>query len=374
MTIAELFVNLGVKGNADTGKKLKDVDTGLANVRSTGLAAKAAIVAVFYGLQQLMSKSAETGSQLNQFANATGLSAKTLQQWQYAGRQFNVSAEEMQSGIVGVQDAMTKLILGKGAPEGLGFLSTVVDFDMNKVRDTFYVMEKLQEFSQKVPADVGKNVIKSFGLNDNIIAAMRQNAFNAEAFAKAPVFSDRQIDSLRKIDAAWANIGDKLTRIIANLSMANGGKLLSDISKMVDAVGRLAQELLKLANALKLFELISLAFEGWLKILKLIQAVIKEIVGVVPAFSGYKNTADFMKNAFGDAAAWVMENWNTDFSKKENVLPPTKPGDKTSQNNTEINQQFNFSHPGENAREVASASRDAVEVAYRQMSAQAQGA
>lgn len=374
MTIAELFVNLGVKGNSETAKKMKDVDTGLANIRSTGLAAKAAIVAVFYSLQQLMSKSAETGSQLNSFANSTGLSAEMLQRWQYAGRQFNVSADEVQSSITSVQDAMTKLILGKGAPEGLGFLSTVVDFDMEKVRDTFYVMQKLQEFSQKVPADVAKNVIKSFGLNDNMISAMRQNAFNAESLAKAPIFSDRQIEALRKIDAAWANIGDKIMRIVANLSMANGGKLLADISKIIDALGKLSQEALKLANALKVFELISLAFEGWVKILKIASDLIKQIITMLPQFSGYKSATDFMKNAFGDAGAWVLENWGKDFSKQENILPPTKQGGKTSMNNTEINQNFNFQHPGENARDVGMASKSGVEVALRQMSAQAQGA
>ena len=263
MKIAELFVGLGIKGGDESYKQVQKVDKGLKGIVTTGLAVKAGLLAMTYGLQRLMNKASMAGASLNQFENSTGLSAQKLQKWQYAGRQFNVGADEVTQSIRSVQDAMTNMLLGKGAPEGFGMVANMVDIDPNKVRDTFYVMEKLQEFARQVPADVSKNMMKSFGLSEGVIAAMRQNAFRPDVFQQAPIYTADEIKKLRVLNVGWENLGDKIDKAIGRLNAKHGGQFLKDITKLSENVLNLADSLATLAEKLEVFKTVSTAFEGW---------------------------------------------------------------------------------------------------------------
>jgi len=165
MTIAELFVNLGVKGADSAGKALGGVKGGLGEVKSMSLEAKAALVGVIYGLERMMSNSAQLGTSLTNFNALTGISAQQLQQWQYAARQAGVAGEEMTGSMKAVQSTMANMLMGKGAPEGMAMLANKVGFDPARARDTAYVLGQLQKFAQSVPQDVGNAMIKSFGVS-----------------------------------------------------------------------------------------------------------------------------------------------------------------------------------------------------------------
>lgn len=262
MTIAELFIKLGLKGGDDTRKEIENVDKSMQGVVSSGLAVKAGLAAMAYGLQQLMSKSSEAGASINQFENSTGLSGKLLQQWQFAARQFNVEAEDMTGSIRNVQDAMTNMLLGRGAPEGFGMVANMVDIDFKKVRDTYYVLEKLQEFAKKVPADVSKSMLKSFGISEGVIAAMRQNAFKPDVFGKAPIYSDKEVKELRQINVEWDNMYDKVEKAFGKLNAEHGLDMVKDIGQIADKILILTKSLIDLSDKLYIFEGIGKAFEG----------------------------------------------------------------------------------------------------------------
>lgn len=230
------------------------------------LEAKAGIVAAIYALQKLMQESMQQGNTLAQFATYTGLSAEQLQRWQYAARQAGVAGEEITGSIKSVQNAMTNMLLGKGAPEGLGMVANTLKnmggFDYNKVRDTFYVMERLQKFAQVVPADVANNMLKSFGLSEGTINAMRRNAFNPGTMSHAPIYSDREVDKLQKVDVAWANLGQKIQMAIVHLNAKHGLGLVQDLSKITSEIVKLSESLIKLADNFKLFDKIGKVFSA----------------------------------------------------------------------------------------------------------------
>lgn len=260
MNVGELFVNLGIKGSEKTVGALSGVTKGLGEAKSMSIEAKAAILGAVYAFERMMQNSGRAGTDLTNFAALTGLSAKSLQQWQWAAMQAGDTTEDFTSSLKGVQSAVNNMLLNKSAPEYIGMITrNVKNFDPSRLRDTFYLMQKLQEAAQNMPADLGTTMLRSFGLGDPTIAAMRRNAFTPEMMAKAPTYSDGEVKQLDKANIAWSNLGNKIEMAFGHFNAKHGGQLVADISKITDQVIRLAEALEKVAEDLKIFAGISKA-------------------------------------------------------------------------------------------------------------------
>jgi hypothetical protein len=359
MNIGELFINLGIKGAEKTVGALGGVRKGLGEISSMSLEAKAGLLAVFYGLERLTQASNGMGTNLRNFNALTGLSAKSLQQWQYAARQAGISGEEMTGSIKGVQNAMTNMALGKGAPEGLGIIAQAVGgLDPSKLQDTFYMLSKLQEAARKLPAAVGNVVLKSVGLNEGTISAMRRGAFNAEAFRNAPTYSEREIQQLDKANIAWSNLSNKIQMAVGRWNAEHGPKLVDDISKLTDNILKLVDAFTKLADKLKLFEGLGKVFEGW---------------GLIfdKTSSAISNGVD--KN-FAEAVPGAFKLMIQDLGKA--ILPGVQGGLSAptgSVQSININQNMNFQHDGKDHQKTGESVRKGAQDAIRQSTAQGQG-
>jgi hypothetical protein len=264
MNIAELFVNLGIKGAEKTVGALGSIKKGMGELGSTSLEAKAAIIGAMYGLERMMAISGAAGTSMTNFTALTGKSAQDLQKWEFAARQAGVSAQELDGSVMSVRNSMTNMLLGKGAPEGIALLSKAVGgLDPTKYKDTFYMMTKLQEGMQRMTPEMAGMVGKSFGLSEGTMAAMRRNMFTPEMFGKAPTYSDKELASLDKSNIAWANLGQKIQMAFGHFNARHGQALVGDISKMVTEVFKLVETFEKLSSKLKLFEVIDEIFKGW---------------------------------------------------------------------------------------------------------------
>jgi len=368
MTIAEFFVEIGVKGSDKTVNAFKSIKDGLGGMKSMSLEAKAAIVGALYGLERMMNQSAQLGSNLTNFEQLTGLSAKSLQQWQYAARQAGVSSEELTGNLKSVQQSMSNMLMGKGAPEGMGLLANKVGFDPARARDTFYVMEQLQKFAQSdVPKDLQNNVLKSFGLGEGTIAAMRRNVFRPEVFKQAPTYNDGQLKQLDRVNVAWSNLGQKIQMAFGAFTSKHGMQLVSEISKITTEVFKMADAFMKLAEKLKFFELIARVFTGWGLIFNGITNSVNEITSNKGgAFEGFKT---FLKDAASGAKDAARGAYMT--FTEDSVAPPAPAGARNNVNNnsTTINQNLNFQHDGKDAVKTSGSVKEAVQKAFRQNSA-----
>lgn len=371
MTIAELWVNLGVKGSEKAVKATEGVKSSLGGVASEGLAAKAAIIGVMYGLERLMSQSGKTGTSLTQFAAFTGLSAETLQRWQYAARQAGESSDELTGNIKSVQGAMTAMLTGHGAPEGMAMLANKVGFDATKARDTFYVLNKLQEYANatKGTPDLANRVMASFGLSDGTIAAMRRNAFQAKTLSAAPIYSDKETNQLNKVDVAWSNLGQKIEMAMGHLTAKHGMGLVKDISTLTSEVLKMADAFTILVEKLQVLQLIGEAFKGWGLIFKgvtdVVNTVGKDKGGVL---HGILNQGKSSLTGLGQAGKGAF------MSLQDSIAAPSVKstgGNKT--NNTNINQNLHFQHDGKDHKRTGDSTKKAVQDALRQMPAQNQG-
>lgn len=374
MTIAEFFVTLGVKGEGSAKKAISGVDGALKEVKSTSLEAKAAIVGVIYGLERMMSQSAQAGTGLQQFAAFTGESLEQLQRWQYAGRQFGVSAEEVEASIKGVQSAMAQMRLTGNAPSGLNFLATTVgltDADLDK---PFVMMKKLQELAKQQKGAIGNEVLKSFGLGDSMIGSMRKDAYNDEAFAKALVYTEKQAESLRKVNAMWGNFGDRMQKAFGSFTSKHGAQLIGDIEKIATAFMNLATAIITVAEKLKLFDLLGQSITGWAMLLKgnfggkgtlnKDEEGFMHLKGLNRFFKGMREQGqeEFEINVKKDLEEFEKgDSWLNDMTKdRQPKSPPTGPGASMQ---FEQNLYFeNSDQPHENAN----AQRTAASQAFRQ--------
>ncbi len=387
MTIAELFVNLGIKGDGSANKALKGVKSGLGEVKSMSLEAKAAIIGVVYGLERMMSASAQQGTNLTNFGALTGLNTQKLQEYQYAARQAGIANEEMAGSIKGVQNSMTQALLGKGLPEGYASVASKTGLKEGDLRDTFKVMEKLQEYANITPPDVGAQMIKSFGVSEGVIAAMYRKAFRPEVFAKAPKYAEGELRSLDKVNVAWSNLGTKIQMAFGHWTSQNGGQVVKDIDKVTTSVIKLVTAFSNLATKLELLKKVGTIFEGWASMFNIIADVVdtnnkaetgtdKEKAAANKKIAEWK---DGFKLAAEGAGLTLMDAIGGKYDKEQNEKVKKylgSPGTTSTQtgNAQTINNQINmnFQHDGRDARKLGDATVKGINKVYRQNPAQSQ--
>lgn len=267
MVVGELFVNLGIKGSDKTVGALSGVERGMKDIKSVSLEAKAAILGAMYAVEQLFSKSGQQGTELTNFTALVGTSAKTLQEYEYAARQMGVSNEETANTFKTLQEAMTKTALNGKAPAGLAQVALLTGGmtaqDVTRaMANPELLMQRLQEYAQKEKrVGVRNTTLRSFGLSDNMIAAMARGGFNQAAFNKAPMYSDKEIANLDKANIAWSNLGNRIQMAIGHLNAAHGGEIVKDFGIIVDLGLKAAEIVLKLVERFKLFDRVGYVFD-----------------------------------------------------------------------------------------------------------------
>lgn len=391
MNIAELFVNLGIKGADKTVGALGNVKKGMGELGSTSLEAKAAILGAMYGLERMMAISGAMGTSLTNFTALTGQSAQDLQKWNFAARQAGVGAEEMTGSVKGVQNAMANMLLGKGAPEGMAAVAKAVGgIDRNKVRDTFgYMLPKLSEAMKLMSPEMGNVVGKGFGLSEGVISAMRRGVFNPSMLAKAPAYSDKEIGSLDKANVAWSNLGNTIEMAFGHFNAKHGVGLVTDISKTVGQVVKLAEAFEKLAEKIKLFQIIDEIFKGWGMIFGLLGDGVDKLLELTGKGDAADKKGNLKKNPVAMARDWVggvvdnqvkmggfSERW-TNLQKQLEVMktaPKVQPiPDKGASNTTTtINQTITHHGDAKDTKSVKDTHKAAVKHAYRTSLAQRQ--
>jgi len=256
--IAELFVQLGVKGADKTSGALKDIKSGMVDIAIATSAAVAAVSAAIYAFKQFSEQSNEAGKNLKQFENFTGISADRLQRWQYLALKSGVSAQQVAQDFKAVQGVISQMVLGKGRPEGLGALINTVGFDVRRARDTEYVLNKLREYAQKTKGLPESNkILASFGLSNDVIQTLKTSTLDLEKVSLSHRYAPGEINALNKMAIAWSQLGDKVEHALGRLNVRFGPSLLKDLFQLTDAVLKLVNAFASLAEKLQVLKGIS---------------------------------------------------------------------------------------------------------------------
>lgn len=287
MRIAELFVQIGAKGIDKTVSGLSEIRQTFGKITSTSLETKAAILGVMYGLEQLMSQSARTGTALTQFGNLTGQDTDKLQRWQYLALQSGEAAEQMTGDIVALQAAMAKMVTGQGVPAGMSAIANVLgkSFDPSRVRDTFYMMDKLREYAQKTKdtPDVANQLLASFSISPATIQAMRSSTVELEKIQKSRLYTANEQKRLNSVTIGFTNIADKFEHGFGKINAQFGPGMLKDLTKVTDSILKLVAAFGALNQKLHVVSGFSRIFDGWAEIFDVITESTKQFdKGLVP--------------------------------------------------------------------------------------------
>tara|TARA_Y100001963_G_scaffold17759_1_gene21927 strand:- start:22849 stop:23976 length:1128 start_codon:yes stop_codon:yes gene_type:complete len=369
MNIGDFFVSLGVKGGDKAAGTVQDVKDKMEGLGEMSLKTKVAIAGVIFGLQRMVADSANIGSGLSKFTNYTGLSTKALQEYQHAARQVGVSNEEVTSTIVGLQRAMAKMQFRGEAPEGINNLINLLrgDFDLERAyKDPFYVLQQLQKaLSQNKDIGFGimNEIAETFGLSQDMIQALRREAFNPSIMQDAITYSEREIRNLENINAMWVNIGNEIEKAYGKFFASGDGE------EFVKLVGELTTSIIDLVNSL--LELTKNA--------KLIEGLNSLVIGL----SGITKVTSDAAKATGDYVGEAMEDPSSALDKALSVpkgiykdisrlffAPPQieSPSQGRAPQSVQVNQEFTFMGGGEeNISRVTRSFEDGVLEAYRQL-------
>jgi hypothetical protein len=252
MTIAELIVNIAVKGSEKAIQGLGKVKEGLGNIADSSLMAKAAVLGVVYGLEQLTMLSSHTGMELKKFGDFTKLSTDDLQRWQFVLRQTGVSSETTASTIKSLQSSIAQMQQGKGPPGGLNLIAQYTGgLEKDKVNDTFYMMEKMRQFFKNplVPPAMANEIGKAMGLSEDAIQGFRTMSMNVKDVKPSFIYTDEEIQRLARVQVQWDNLFEEIKMFGVRLGGSFGNEavsaltdafhLLTDVSK---AVGKLLEQ------------------------------------------------------------------------------------------------------------------------------------
>jgi hypothetical protein len=344
MTLAELFVKLGIKGDASAKKSLTSVEGGLKNISTASLEAKAAMLAIFYGIEKLVSKSGQLGGSLKNFGLTRGLNPETLQRWTYASKLAGAGAGEMESSVSALQQKLVDLQM-KGTPiEGLKWLEPFLEKNKRNINDVWGILGDLQELSQafKDQPQLLKSILDSFGLSEGVQAGMFRNIFNENTFKKAPIYSKGEIDQLDRARQIWVNIGEKIDKAFGRFTAKHGQEMSRWIDNLIPKVILLTDSFIKLAEALKIFEHIGKSFEGWGRIFEMLNTDVKGI-----SKGGFGYVKDEIKKGSKDFLSVLKYIYNSpetmsEFQKFNKSIGINTPKSfSENQQNITINQTFN---------------------------------
>lgn len=387
MNIGDLVLNLGIKGSDKTVGALTNVKKGLSETASMSLEAKAGILGALYALERLFAASGKAGTDLTNFNAITGDSVKTLQQYQYAARQVGVSNGEVEGSFKSLQSVMTKTLLGEGGPKGLARVSQltggITNDDIQKFAEKPQLLiQRLQQYAAK-EKNVGlrNETLKSFGIGENMIAALSRNAFRPEVLSKAPTYSEKEVGRLDKANIGWSNLGNKIEMAIGHLNASHGGKFVSDISSLVDKIIPLINALIKLADKLKIFEAIGGIFKEMTTIVTQVTPAVETLIGLTDPkkrggiiAAGKKELAAdvgmFKQNA-SDKLHSLMNTLGIGSAIAPKMLQAPSSSKQTSNNVTIHN---TFAHPGTDHKKTGDNMKNQVQHFLRNSPGQTQGA
>lgn len=267
MKIAELFINLGIKGNVKTRDALAGVHGALQEAKNTSWELKAGIAGAVFALEEITRHAVGTANDLKAFAGATGLSTDELQKWGYWAEINNVKAENMASTIKNLQALQSDLLLGQGDAAGANY------FGLSSGQSQFQLFEALQKKLREIGNDakeIGKarTMASRLGITDDMFAALRIGTVGFAGLTKQMTLTETEWKKLNVLGQEWTKFWLTISGT-TDKSIANNltGPIIDAVHVLKNAVTELGDLGDQFHKALKKFSpneitALKLAFEA----------------------------------------------------------------------------------------------------------------
>lgn len=264
--ISELFISLGIKGSEKTLNVLSNVKVGLGNIIDTSLAAKAAILAAVYALEQLTTGAAQDGLELQNLSTYIEVGTKSLQQWRNAALQAGISNKEFDQSAKSIHDRIKDFEgFNHVLPDGSYVFAEETHFDFGKKFKVDDILPKLLEFARnkKYSRSQIEKILEQWGLTPNEISQAILGKFSGANLKNGDILSGKEINKLSNVSIEWGLLENKVKMFIRHLTAKDGEEAVKNLSKMADALFRIANDLERISTKLGVFKLIGTMFHGW---------------------------------------------------------------------------------------------------------------
>jgi len=339
MNIAELFVNLGIRGSEKTIGSLTQVKSGLGDAKNMAVETKVAILGAMYAVERLFAASGQRGTDLMNFNALLGTGSEMLQRYQYAARQAGLSNQEMTATFGKLAEAGTRMRLGGPMPTGFPLVQKLTGMQPEEMlaggANPEIILKRLREYAQKEKDIVLRNAtLRSFGLSDDMISALVRGKFNDNVLNSPDAMKNaftldqqKNLDNYRagveKLQSAWE-------KFIGDFNSEHGLKMLEDLTKVSTSVMALATSFEHLSRAIHLFDHMGTVFQGWSEIFTLIAMKLDDIMGVTPASEKAKPMWKRLEEAFGKDPGSKAPAWFTRMMGGIRDFKPQKEDESTS--------------------------------------------
>lgn len=296
MKIAELFVALGFKVEGDD--ILGSIDKRMDKAASTAGKLALGVDAITTGLLFMADTALNAAVGLNKFFVSTGLSSTELQQWQHTAALANVSGQELEQTVRGLQEVGPKIMLNGGSGAAPWLL-----LGLNPNMDPFEMLKQLHKALQNVTPDrlaAARVIAQQAGIGADMFQLLRQKNLPVDALKEQYILTSQNQEKLMALNAAWKNVKDESGRV-SNKFLSELAPALTKLLDLVTYVIDKGAEFVKWLNG---------GTDGADTLRHVLQFLSVALIVVAPlltVFAGAMKLAAVTMAAFdAEAAPWLL--------------------------------------------------------------------
>jgi hypothetical protein len=163
----------------------------------------AAVLGIFsgvaVGLGKISQYATKAGEEFFKFHLTTGLSIKSLQEWQFAAVRFGASGEDIVNSISSIQQAQTDIQLGQGNMAPWALLG--INPNQNPVDVLSQIHDKIKEGGE-ISAAMGKKLTAQLGINDSTFQMLRRADLSVVQLKKDMLISSENTKAFDQVNQA----------------------------------------------------------------------------------------------------------------------------------------------------------------------------
>ncbi len=250
MKVADLFVDITLKGGNKVADGLSGVKNWLTDITASGLAAKAAIIGAVYALERMTKASGQFGNDVKNLSVLTGIDTTKIQQWAEYMRLGGASAEDAHQALLAASKTQAEIAKGN-YPSGLGRILSVTQTNLQDViNNPLKFAEMVKKYIETSKEDISliNNAVESVGGTAGFITAVRRNPGKDIYNIKANIADENQIKKLAQVNQAWSDFEKTLSRFRDTLTADWGLPLINGLNKALEIAKELSQWLGKIFN------------------------------------------------------------------------------------------------------------------------------
>ncbi len=214
MKVADLFVDISLKGGNKVADGLSSVKNWLTDISAGAIAAKAAILAAAYAIERMTKASGQFGNDVKNLSALTGIDTTKIQQWAEFMRRGGASAEDANAALLASSKTQAEIAKGN-IPSGLGRILSVTHSNLQDVMaDPLKFADMVKQYIQTSNENISliNSAAESVGFTPGAITGSRRNHEDPYKI-KNNISSGKEIEDLSKVYQAWSDFGRKFEKI-----------------------------------------------------------------------------------------------------------------------------------------------------------------